>query len=156
MNIQVEMGTKNLKVYYILLIYTIIMIFFSLIMFLTYINETKNFVKVSARIDDLIKEIGEVDDVDGYHTSITKYVVYSYRYEGKTYGYKQEVLTFIGKKENQKKTIYINPLNPIKVRDSMKFYGTLCLLLFHVIVMVIITLYILKLKKRVIKLIYKF
>ena len=88
MNIQVEMGTKNLKVYYILLIYTIIMIFFSLIMFLTYINETKNFVKVSARIDDLIKEIGEVDDVDGYHTSITKYVVYSYRYEGKTYGYK--------------------------------------------------------------------
>lgn len=147
MNIQVEIGTKNLKVYYIFYIYTIIMIFFISIMFLSYINETKNFVKVSAHINDFIKEISEVNDVDGYHTTVTRYVVYSYKYKGKTYLYKQHVLNFIGKKENQKKTIYINPLNPLKVRDSMKFYGTLCLLLFHVIVMVIITLCILKLKK---------
>lgn len=147
MNIQVEIGAKNLKVYYIFYIYTIIMIFFISIMFLSYINETKNFVKVSAHINDFIKEISEVNDVDGYHTTVTRYVVYSYKYKGKTYLYKQHVLNFIGKKENQKKTIYINPLNPLKVRDSMKFYGTLCLLLFHVIVMVIITLCILKLKK---------
>lgn len=148
MNMQLEVGTKNSKFYYILLIYAIIMIFFSLIMFLSYINETKNFVKVSAHINDLIKEISEVNDVDGYHTTVTRYVVYSYKYKGKTYLYKQHVLNFIGKKENQKRTIYINPLNPQKVRDSMKFYGMLCLLLFHVTVVIIILLCILKIRKR--------
>lgn len=102
----------NPKIFLILYIFSFIVFVVFCGFTITNFIITKNYVKLEATIT----EVGyrHYYDSDGY----SNYIKLEYEYHNNNYNNEQRVAFRANKKVGNKTTIYVNPLNPIEVRDN--------------------------------------
>ena len=105
-------NTLNPKVFLILYIFSFILLVVFGGFTITNFIKTKDYVKIEATITEV-----------GYHhhydsDSYSDYIKLEYQYDNNNYNNEQRVAFRGNKKVGNKTTIYVNPLNPIEVRDN--------------------------------------
>lgn len=115
----------------------LILIIFSLILFLIFggytINnfvKTKDYVKVYASITEVGYDVIPNGSGD---SSYENYIKVSYTYNNNFYTNKQRVAFRFNKKEGDNIKIYVNPKNPIEIRDN--YITRICITVSLIIVL---------------------
>ena len=102
----------NPKIFLILYIFSFVLLVIFGGFTITNFIRTKDYVKVEARIVDVGYNLHYESD------SYSNYIKLEYEYDNNNYNNEQRVVFRINKKIGNKITIYVNPINPVEVRDN--------------------------------------
>ena len=105
-------NSLELKIFLILYIISFILFVVFCGFKITIFIKTKDYVKIEAKISEV-----------GYHQhyesdSYSDYIKFEYKYDNNNYTNEQRVAFRGNKKVGNKTTIYVNPSNPVEVRDN--------------------------------------
>lgn len=130
--IKIVFDKKHKKEAFILCIGSFLGIIFFLTSWMIELRNTRNYVSIQAEIVGFNKENGR--SAENIH-NIYKCVIYIYQYKNREYVAEQRVLTFWNKKEGEQDIIYINPTNPMEIRDifdlrSYLVFTIVCVVIF--------------------------